>query len=706
MNWQRRARFVLGLFLVGFAALLYVATRPRTTPAPPPPAPRTDPEAATETVPGTLTLESGDTIAFERLLTYRDGRSVARHVTATLHDPDGRRIVIQGQEAWQQVPSARRIGHLTVRGTVTASTSDGLVVRAGEMQYDEESALLTVPGSVDFVQHRVSGSGTGARYDRRGRRLAIAHDARVRLASEPTAAFEATAATVEFSRPDHTIRAEGRVQVTETDRTMDAETAVFYLTPDDAKLTAVVLEGTARVRLAAEAARTPGGLTEMAADRLELRYADDGQALREAHLAGRARLEWAGHAGGGGRRVQAGTIDATLGADGRSLVTLLARARVRLDLPAAAGRAAQLIRAEVLDAQGSDQGGLRTARFTGGVVFEEAALGSSPRRSARAPRLTLAFGPDGDVSAAEFAGGVTFAAGQWRAEAASVQYDPARGRVSLSAAAPEASPPWLNGDRLAVGADRIELTLDPERLTASGHVRSVVTAGAPAGAARGADRAHLPALLDEKRPVYVTAATLAYDAQAATGTYGGSVRLWQGTNVIRGEQLTLDERRGNLEVTGGAAATLALAAGAPDGGERRLVGTSERLEYDDQATTLRYRGAAHVEGPAGDLRADSIAVVLSADGRDLLRVEAAGLVEVRLEGGYRGTAGRLTYLPADERYRLEGPPVRLVEERGGKCRETTGVVLTFTRSADTISVDGTEGNRSRTRPVACTERRP
>jgi lipopolysaccharide export system protein LptA len=75
-----------------------------------------------------------------------------------------------------------------------------------------------------------------------------------------------------------------------------------------------------------------------------------------------------------------------------------------------------------------------------------------------------------------------------------------------------------------------------------------------------------------------------------------------------------------------------------------------------------------------------------------------------MQGGQRAWGTRLTYFGADERYVMSGRPVKILETVEGGCRETLGASLTFIRSTDTISVVGTEGNRSRTTPGTCAER--
>ncbi len=708
MRWQRRARLVLAVFLAGLVSLLYLATRPRAVREAPSSPPRSDPEALTETAPGTITLESGDTIAFERLLTYPEGRSVARGVTVTVREGDGRTIVIRGREAWQQAPSTSRIGRLTVQGDVVARTSDGLEVRTDRAHYDDATGILDAPGTIAFEQQRIRGSGAEARYDRRLDHFTISRDARVRIARDGQDGLDAASSRATFARAEHTIRAEGGVQVVDAGRTMTAATAVFRVSPDDSRLVGVWLDGDARVRPATDSETAQSGLVEMAADQIDLQYADDGRTLRQARLAERARLAFAGAGGEAGRRVEAATIELVLAPDGVSVARVSASGRVRLEVPATGAQRAQVIRAAALEGRGEEGRGLRAATLTGGVQFEEPAVARSAARAARADRLQLSWDPSGEtLAAAQFEREVRFAAGNWHAQAAAARYDPAGGRITLTAP-PGGARPRVAGNRLTVDADRIELALDAEQVRADGGVRSVIAARGAGSASGAAEAARLPALLDQTQPVYLSAGWLAYDGAQGSATYGGGARLWQGAHVVRGDQVVLDERRGGLVVSGGAAVELRLDAPPGQGtrSARSLSGTAERIEYDDETRTLRYRGTAHVDGPAGELRAEQVDLILTADARDLARLEASGSVEVVLSRTHTASGGRLTWETPTERYRIEGRPARLREEKPGACRETTGAVLTFSRSADTIAVDGTEANRSRTRPVACAERRP
>ena len=134
--------------------------------------------------------------------------------------------------------------------------------------------------------------------------------------------------------------------------------------------------------------------------------------------------------------------------------------------------------------------------------------------------------------------------------------------------------------------------------------------------------------------------------------------------------------------------------------------------YDDAARHAVYDTAALLRSEHGNLRADTIEVFLETDGRTLDRLEATGNVTLGLDGRW-ATGAHLVYYEAEGRYEMEGAPVVIVEEEepvetatpapiGPSCSSTTGRVLTFYRSSDTVAVDGREVLRTQTSSGQCT----
>ena len=716
MTWQRRARFIIAGFLVVFVVFLYFAIKERQAPVSPSPTPRTDPAATGETTPGTLTVANGDTISFEHALTYADGRTSFRGLTVKITEQNGRRVIITAREALQRT-SGSRIGQIQATGDVVVTTSDGLRVTTAEGHYDEATGVVRAPGRVEFVSDRLSGSGVGATYDMKADALSLLNQAQIAVAPDASGqgGVAVTAGSANLARRDHLMGFETDVRIERADRVIEAAHATFHLSEDNSRLTFVELRGGARLARSESAAVQPGALALMQATDMDLHYADDGRTLRQAALREDAAIELAGEVEGAGRRIRAARLDVDLGPDGATIMRLTGREAVELELPASAEGPAQMIRAAALDAQGTEHDGLNSARFTGAVEFRERGPATKTaaafERVARSAALDVSLRPQmGGVATARFAGGALFTDGSWRGEAPEASYDPQLGVLAFASAQGQPSSlPRVADDRVTVNAGAIELALNTRRLVADGRVQSVFRPAARDRPAPKTGAARLPSILDEDQPVYVTGGKLVYDGQLLIAAYSGGARLWQGDSLILADTITLDDQRGNLIASGQVRSTLLIghtSAGAAGSSSGRTVGEGTELQYDEAARRAAYRGEpARVNGAQGDVKAGRIELFLNDTARELVRVEAYDDVTARIEGGYFATGARLTYFADGARYHMQGKPVRIFEEKPQGCRETFGTVLTFTRSTDTIGVDGTEGNRSRTRSVPCAERR-
>jgi LPS export ABC transporter protein LptC/lipopolysaccharide transport protein LptA len=709
MTWQRRLRLLVAVFLAAFAIVLYFNFRRRE---PPPTAANLapiDPKAIAETTPGTLTLAGGETIAFERALTYTDGRTVLQRVEVKMRDEKGRPVTITADQAEQRAPGGVKIGQLSLTGNLRATINDGLHVTTDTADYEADTGILRAPGRVEFEDARLKGSGVGATYDRSQELLRLLDQVHVTVAPDQRGqdAMQVTAGAAGLARRDHEVRLEQIVHIVRSDRIIDSAEATLHLSDDSSTLTSATLRGGARMMRPAEATKEGGTPSLMQAADMDLVYGKDGRTLQRAVLTGDALVEFTEEGAAGGRRIQATRLELELAADGTSVTRLIGRDGVSLELPAADDEPAVSIGARTLDARGQEGRGLQTAHFAGGAEFRESAATTKTaaafERVARSTALDVTLLPKlAGVGSVRFQGNVTFTDGTWRATAPAARHDPGRGVLALARSDAGALPTVAN-DHVRVTADAIELTLAVQRIVADGRVQSLFRPAGGDRPAAGEGAPRLPALLDSTEPVYVTAAKLTYDGQGSVATYGGGGRLWQGDSVISGDTITLDEQRGNLTASGDVRCRLML--GETRAGANRSDGDSQELQYDDSARRVVYRGKAHVNGSQGDLHADRIELYLSEAGRELSRVEAYERVVVQFEGGFTGSGSRLTYFADTERYHLQGQPVTILEEKSQACRETTGAALTFTRSTDTIAVVGTDGNRTRTKPVPCAERR-
>jgi lipopolysaccharide export system protein LptA len=346
--------------------------------------------------------------------------------------------------------------------------------------------------------------------------------------------------------------------------------------------------------------------------------------------------------------------------------------------------------------------------FGGGVEYRESRTDTGAgtgERSVTSETLTVAMKPGfGAAQDAHFTGRVTLRDGALRADAPDARYALEKGTIQLTPGdgGAAAAPPHVEDDRVSIDARAIALAVGAKRLTAEGDVRSVLQparSDAPGGPRRA------PVMLEREQPVNITAAALDYDGDAARATYTGGARLWQGETSIQGDRLELDDKAGNLVVTGNARSRLLLEAKRKDAKKVDTLARGDRLLYDNAARKATYDGHADVRGPQGDVSADRIELFLDESGRALDRAEAYTAVTASFEGGQRATGDRLTYVAEGERYTMTGAPVRILENVSDGCRQTVGATLTFARSTDTIAVVGNEGSRSKTTPGSCAGQR-
>jgi lipopolysaccharide export system protein LptA len=708
LSWQKRLRAVLGLSILILGAAIFIAVRARRGDEQTDPPPRVATDTTIEVKGGEYTHTRDGrvvfTLRFKQQLTYPDGRTLLQGVAVRFPDREGRTFILTAREARQTIKEGSRIGALAVERDVKMTGDDGLTVETDSAFFDESSDIVRAPGKVTFARGRVSGSGLGATYDHVRDTLWLLDQAHVVVAADEAGqgAMTVDAGAAGLARRDRYIRFERGVTMTGSTQSAAAHTATVFLAAAEDRLDRVELSGNASVTGAPEGG---SGLRAMRAQRITLDYAADGRTLERALLNDAASVDLA--SSGATRTLSGGTIDASLGPGGQAVTSLAAATDVVLVLPAETSAPARRIQSATLTGRGDAQG-IRTLEFGGGVEYRESlgkAGGGAGDRRATSETLAVSVKPGfGAAQDAHFAGRVSFRDGAVRAEAPDARYALEKATIQLSAGdgrAP-ATPPHVEDDRVAIDARAIDLAVGAKRLTADGDVRSVLQPATDEAAMKGRQT---PAMLTREEPVNVTAAKLAYDGDAGRATYTGGARLWQGETTIQGDLLELDDKAGNLVVKGHARSRLLLEATGKDAKKADTLARGDHLLYDNAARKATYEGHADVRGPQGDVSADRIELFLDESGRALDHAEAYANVTARFDGGQRATGERLTYLAAGERYTMTGTPVRILEKVGEGCRETIGATLTFVRSTDTISVVGSEGSRSQTKPEPCAELR-
>lgn len=687
MKWQKAARLVM--VLVGVATIAGVVVTMRQRQAPPAAATvkRADRKAVAESSSGRMTRATGMRIPgfidYEHMFTYEDGtlRFVKPKLTTTRA---GREFQLEAREGTIGPDQAQVI----VNGDVVLNASDGLQAKTDEATYSSGEAMVRVPRRIEFTRGRLHGSGMGMTYDQPREVMWLLDQAHITMARETgkDPGLKIVAGTAGMARREKYFRFDRGFNATREGRVLSSDSALAYLTDDEERLKSLELRGNSRIVMSGA---IEGGLQSMTARDINLEYAEDGETLEHAVLAGEGVMQLAGAKGQAGRRIAGEVIDVTVGPDG-AVTSLVARDKVQWSLPASKDAPERIIRAATMDGTGEPGKGLTGAQFNRDVEFREQRDGAPPR-VARSRTLSVVLGAGGGVDDAHFAGGTSFEDGTTKARAMEAKYLVAKGQLLLSGALKD-QPPTVSDDRLTVEATTIDLTFEGPKMIAKGNVQSVSQPARKGGVKT--TEAHVPGMLKDDQPANVTAAALDYDGALDKAIYTGGARLWQKDTAISGDTITIDESTGDLYASGQVRSTLPLEQVDSKTNEKKKVvsiASAKDLHYQDAVRRATYTTDAHVNGPQGDLRAVKIELYLVEGGGSLEKAEAYDQVNLVADG--RTAKGqRMTYFAAEERYLMTGSPVNIVEQ----CRDTTCKVLTFFRSTDRVLCDGSEEKRTQT----------
>jgi lipopolysaccharide export system protein LptA len=711
--WRKRLRIGIALFVVAFAAIVAMSLRrPPVDPKPTETIPRRDVNSVTESGSGVLTrIGEGKTkltFRFGRQITYEDGRSkLMDGVKLTLPDRDGRTIEIAAREATVNNPQgAHQVTDAAFNQDVTLTTSDGITVKSATATYNGGEGVARVPGPVTFSRGRMTGEGVGATYDNTHNVLSILAQAKVDVGPDETGGgvMHITAATANLARSDHFMKFTGAAHMQGDDRTIDADDATVFLSPDDKLVQRMELRGHSKLTGTGNAPQS------MEAQDIDLAYGPDGRALQSANLREQSAVQLPGEAGKPGRRIAGRTIDIAMAPDGATVTNLTSKENVQVDLPAEGDVPARRIRAALLAATGAPTTGLRDATFTGAVDFRESrpAVKNAPAidRTARAERLVARTQPGfGNLERAEFHNAVHFTDGtDTTADAPFAIYDVTGDRLDLSpGSGHRGAGPHVVDAQFTVDARTVSMQLSAQKLTAETAVRSEIKPQKPG--AQGDVK--VPSMLKPDQPVYVTSKRLAYDSGNERGVYSGDARLWQEDTVIQSDTIEMDNKTGNLHARAKVRSQMYLTETDEQTKKQQKtlsIGKADDLLYEDAKHRATYTGTAsekaHLTGPQGDVTGRKIDVYLAEKGGELERLEADEDVTV-VENTRTSTGKHLTYIAAKEQYTMVGAPVVVIDNTPPNCKKTLESTLTFYRTTDTISGSGNGVYPLQTQTIPC-----
>ncbi len=700
MAWQKVARLLIAVFVVVFAAVVFLALRrgKQTEPTAPPEIKRIDETAAVQTTgPGHYAHTREGKVAWSirwsgGQATYSEGRSKVFGDVQVELERGGRRYKITSREA-EVSQKDRVLQQGRFIGDVVLTTDDGLEAKTAEATYDDGDGIVKVPGAMEFTRKRMKGRGVGATYDRNRDVLWLLDAAHISVAPDEQGkgALEADAKAIGLARADHYVRLTDEARIEAEGRTVRGDEIVVTMTEDDEHIQMIQLRGNSRIDGSGGT-----GLQMMAAKDIDLTYGADGRTLQFAKLMENAAVQLAGAASGPGRRVAGKAIDIAMSPDGTAVTNLTANEQVQLDLPAEGEIPARRIRAASLVAAGAEQG-LQEATFAGDVDYRETreAKGQTAalNRTARSMRLTVKTKPGlGALEEADFRGNVVFTDGTaTTAQSPHATYRVGADRIDLAPSNDPGQGPIVSDGRIEIQARTIAFTLGTHSFSAETKVRGVVLpkkGGKPAG-----ESGRVPAMLKQDDMVTVTSNRLDYDGTASRAVYDGDARLWQAETEIRAGTITLDDKSGNLTAQTNVKTQFFFQQEDAKTKQKKLVrqdGAADAFMYDDAKRVATYTTNAVLNGPEGNLTADKVELHLNAKTNELERVEAYDNVTLK-EGVRTVTGSRLTYVVAEDRYVMSGmagKPVYLMEKGQTSCTEMIGPKLIFRRTTHSMKVEG------------------
>ena len=733
-TWQKRARLGIAIFGIVVAVVVYLSIGTRQAAPRQAPITSLDPKISSSTGTGSLEqsrrAQRDFEITFEKIERYVDGSTKITQPKITVQKSDGRTFVVTADEATTGTNEKQK----EFMGHVKLAASDGFEMTTDRATHSEDEGIVRAPGAVDFKKGHMSGRGTNGTFDQNNDVLTIAENAAVTVRDEeghPTTDF--TSGSAVLDRMQHVLTLDKQVHVVRGTQITDTDHSTARLSENNEVITFLELRGQARVT-GASAVRS------MSARDIDMDYSEDGRTLERVMMNGQAEITPSTQGEGPSRSIAGDSLDLLFAPDG-SILSATGRKDVKLDLPPSKDSAGGRITAQSMDASGQEGRGLTEARFTDAVEFREPPRqNASSSRVVRAKTLTASL-TDDTVSDALFKEQVVFEEEDLRASAPEVRYQPSKNTIALSGA--DAAPPASHVaiDQIEIDARRINVALDTRKIAATQvktTLRPKPTAPRGSGAsASSAQQQSMPGLLKQGEAANVNADALEYTSAAGVAIYSGNARLFQGNTSISGNVITVDREKGDLSATGSARSTLDL-----DGG--RTTGSAEEIRYVDSTRTVTYsvppvpptrgrgvvpagapsggraspgpaaapvpaRARAQVKGPQGDLSAERIQIVLAQPDNRMDRLEA--FTRVRLEIDTKKANGdRLTYHSEDERYVMSGTGATQVTvvvttpatpTAPQTCRETAGRSLTFTKSTESVDVDGKEETRILTRNISC-----
>ena len=439
-QWQGVARLGLLIGLVAFGTVVFSGVRERTEPAARRGIDRLDPEA----IMVTIECHHGQDVGAEENFalsgglcsTYDNGsmRIVDGVTLVVAEQPDRDGLTVTGTEGWVNGDRTE----VTFTGDVQLTVTDGLVVHTDTLVYSKARGLATMhddAGPTTLTRTGLEAEGRDVTYENDRAVINLEGAAKVRLTGDDDReAIVIRSARATLANADRYMRFEAGTEILTGSMVLRSETTTAHFGEEETALERLELHGGARISATEPVA---GGLREMRATEMTLRFEDTARVLEGATLAGGSTIELVGSGGEQGARISAATMEVIL-ADGGDVTALEALDDVRLQLPTMSDGARPEIRAGRMVPTGAPGAAMTSVRFEQDVTYHEqraaTPTAAALNREIRAERLEA--GVEEGLSAlidTNFQGNVRFTDDTRQASADEAVYDLVGSVVTLTA---------------------------------------------------------------------------------------------------------------------------------------------------------------------------------------------------------------------------------------------------------------------------------
>jgi lipopolysaccharide export system protein LptA len=709
VRWQRVARVVVAALGVGTAVALYMLTRPRPVTVRQSSSTNADPNATLQAGSGTNTTFRGNELErkleYQSVRQYADGRIGWTGFKLTMSD--GTVIVADVGETTGKAATGEMPRDMVLKGHVRFQAPDAVSFTSEEMRYTDAVGQATIPGAMTFTRGRMSGTGTGAVYQRDTGVFKLLADAHmVTQPGDPDGQIDATADTLTFNRAGNALLFDTHAHIAHDADLMTADRATLYLTEDHEQFKVIELRGNSHV------APTPGKVSntpEMQAQDIDLAFYEGTQTLQRAVLNRQASLVLVD--GTARRAIAAQTVQLSTAPDGKTVTHLEGVERVTVKTPAQNGTPERTITAASLVANGDDKTGLTAAQFSGGVRFVEVVPGAGGRggstRTGTSQSLNLKLKGQLDaIDEAQFLQNTKFDDGDVTGSADQGIYYASKGQLTLQPFARNGKlmPHVTDGSVTVDATELVDVNLDTNDLHARKDVKTV-TAGKPSEGTTAQT-----GLFSSQDTTYGFSTEFWYWGASKNARYVGTAtaraQVKQTDSQVLGGDLTIVndtqdlQARGSVESTftlndqpqtppapasksaapAGAARGAAASKAAPAAPATKYRITAETLDYVDAARTATYTGApVTMTSPDRTTKSGKLVLTLAATSRTLEQLEGTTDVHVTLTDGREALSDRLLYEAGRERYTLRGRVLlREPDDKPGSCAVTRATVVYFT----------------------------